>query len=104
MSRAVFYSTTEVAAATGLSYRVLDYWTRNNVIRPSVSDDRGSGSKREFSETDVAVLHAVARVVHDLGELDLQASQRLIGLLWEGLHERRMMIIDAGTITIQVER
>jgi len=50
------------------------------------------------------VLHAVARVVHDLGELDLQASQRLIGLLWEGLHERRMMIIDAGTITIQVER
>lgn len=102
MTRA--YSTLEVAAATGLSYRALDYWIRNNVIRPSVAGASGSGSRREFSEMDIAVLRAVGRVVEDLGDLGLQASVRLIGLLWEGLHQKQLMIIDAGTITINIDR
>ncbi len=47
------YGSTEIIEAIDITYRQLDYWTRRDFIRPSVQQARGSGSSREFSESDV---------------------------------------------------
>lgn len=59
------YSTVEAAAAAGLSYRQLDYWLRAGVLRSSITAADGSGSRRRFSEADVAAAR-VARQLRDL--------------------------------------
>ena len=49
------YSTHEVAALSGLTYRILDYWCRQGVIWPDV-EAHGSGS-RGLDLTALAVGH-----------------------------------------------
>ena len=43
------FSGTKAASIVGISYRQLDYWARTDLIRPSVSDAAGSGSRRLYS-------------------------------------------------------
>ena len=40
----------------GITYRQLDYWARTDLIRPSLADARGSGSRRRYSAEDIAML------------------------------------------------
>ena len=39
------FSGTQTAKVVGISYRQLDYWARTDLIRPSLSDAAGSGSR-----------------------------------------------------------
>lgn len=55
------YSSTEAAELAGISYRMLDYYVRQEVIVPTVASD-GSGSRREWSQADVDALVAMGRV------------------------------------------
>lgn len=68
---ATMYSTDEVAARTGLSYRMIDYWIRSrpDVFAPAQSA-RGSGSQRRFSETDVLRFGKAADLVRWLNEVN----------------------------------
>lgn len=52
-------TTTQAAAAAGITYRQLDYWTRAGVARPHV-DARGSGSQRVWTAPEVEVLKRMA--------------------------------------------
>ena len=45
--------TEELARRAGLSYRIVDYWVRQGVLRPSVAHGDGTGTKRRFSDRDV---------------------------------------------------
>lgn len=56
------YSTRQVCDAAGISYRQLDYWARLGLVRPSISDASGSGSRRRWSSHDLAVVRTVAAV------------------------------------------
>jgi hypothetical protein len=56
----------DVARATGLTFRQLDYWARTNFVRPSLEDAHGSGSWRRYSDDDVLVLCRVKRLL-DIG-------------------------------------
>lgn len=47
-------STGEVAERIGCSYRQLDYWIRVGHLQPPGAQD-GSGSHREWSETEIRV-------------------------------------------------
>lgn len=49
----------DVADATGVSYRQLDYWVRCGVIKPVVSA-AGSGSQRGFDDTETLVIDRLA--------------------------------------------
>jgi DNA-binding transcriptional MerR regulator len=40
------YSGTQAAKIVGITYRQLDYWARTDLVRPSLSDASGSGSRR----------------------------------------------------------
>lgn len=49
---ATTYSTADVCRLVGVSFRMVDYWIRREVIRPSV-EARGAGTHRRFIDRDV---------------------------------------------------
>ena len=58
-SSAEGYSGTKAANIVGISYRQLDYWARTDLIRPSLSDAAGSGSRRLYSYNDLLELRVI---------------------------------------------
>jgi DNA-binding transcriptional MerR regulator len=57
------YSGTQTASVVGISYRQLDYWARTDLIRPSLSDASGSGSRRRYSYTDLLELKTIKKLL-----------------------------------------
>ena len=57
------YSGTQTAKVVGISYRQLDYWARTDLIRPSLSDAKGSGSRRAYSYNDLLELKAIKKLL-----------------------------------------
>ncbi len=53
------FSGTHAAKVVGITYRQLDYWARTDLIRPSLSDASGSGSRRRYSYTDLLELRVI---------------------------------------------
>ena len=58
MSEAGF-SGTKAATIVGITYRQLDYWARTDLIRPSLTDAAGSGSRRLYSYRDLLELRVI---------------------------------------------
>jgi DNA-binding transcriptional MerR regulator len=55
----VGYSGTKAASIVGISYRQLDYWARTNLVRPSLTDANGSGSRRQYRYRDLLELRVI---------------------------------------------
>src|SRR3974377_1865027 len=53
----------QVCAVVGITYRQLDYWARTGLLRPSIADATGSGSKRRYSYGDVLELKVIKRLL-----------------------------------------
>ncbi|MEY4339864.1 MAG: hypothetical protein RLZ14_1714 [Actinomycetota bacterium] len=53
------FSGTRAAAIVGISYRQLDYWARTDLVRPSLADANGSGSRRQYSYRDLLELRVI---------------------------------------------
>lgn len=53
------FSGTQAIEIVGISYRQLDYWARTDLVRPSVADARGSGSRRHYSYRNLLELRMV---------------------------------------------
>ena len=53
------FSGTQAAKVVGITYRQLDYWARTDLIRPSLSDASGSGSRRKYSYSDLLELRVI---------------------------------------------
>ena len=53
------FSGTKAAAIVGISYRQLDYWARTNLVRPSLTDATGSGSRRKYGYRDLLELRVI---------------------------------------------
>lgn len=53
------FSGTQAAKVVGITYRQLDYWARTDLIRPSLSDASGSGSRRSYSYKDLLELRVI---------------------------------------------
>ena len=54
------YTTTEVLALTGITFRVLDYWLRSKVIVLAQNNRPGSGIPRVYTAEEV---EAIGRLV-----------------------------------------
>ena len=57
------FTSTEVLAASGISYRQLDYWATQRWIRASIDSGTGQGSIRRYSLQDVVVIATIAELV-----------------------------------------
>lgn len=53
------YSGTKAAKIVGITYRQLDYWTRTELVRPSLAVAEGSGSRRLYSYRDLLELRMI---------------------------------------------
>ena len=53
------FSGTQAAKIVGITYRQLDYWARTDLIRPSLAEAAGSGSRRKYSYRDLVELRII---------------------------------------------
>jgi DNA-binding transcriptional MerR regulator len=88
------YSGTKAANIVGISYRQLDYWARTDLVRPSLSDAHGSGSRRMYSYRDLLEL----RVIKSL--LDAGIKLESVRLAFRYLREHVDSDIAAATLVI----
>ena len=57
------YSGKAAADIVGITYRQLDYWARTDLVRPSLADAQGSGSRRSYSYRDLLELKAIKNLL-----------------------------------------
>ena len=53
------FSGTKAADIVGITYRQLDYWARTDLVRPSLADARGSGTRRSYGYRDLLELRMI---------------------------------------------
>jgi DNA-binding transcriptional MerR regulator len=53
------YSGHRAAEIVGITYRQLDYWARTDLVRPSLRDAGGSGTRRLYSYRDLLELRII---------------------------------------------
>src|SRR5688572_17093677 len=73
------YRGPQVCSIVGITYRQLDYWARTNLLRPSVSEARGSGTQRLYSYRDLLELKVIKRLL-DAG-ISLQSARKALDVL-----------------------
>jgi|TARA_B100001105_G_scaffold83656_1_gene66349 DNA-binding transcriptional MerR regulator len=77
------FSGKRTAELVGITYRQLDYWARTDLIRPSLADAQGSGSRRRYSYQDLLELKVVKTLL-DAG-IRLEMVREVFSYLRENL-------------------
>jgi DNA-binding transcriptional MerR regulator len=90
----VGYSGTRAAKVVGITYRQLDYWARTDLLRPSLNDAAGSGSRRRYSYNDLLELKAIKKL------LDAGIKLEQVRKVFEYLREHVSTDIAAAHIVI----
>ena len=79
------YSGAKAAEIVGITYRQLDYWARTDLVRPSLVDATGSGSRRRYSYRDLLELRVIKSLL-DAG-IKLESVREVFTYLKENLGE-----------------
>ena len=93
------YRGPQVCSIVGITYRQLDYWARTGLLRPSISDARGSGTQRRYSYGDLVQLKVIKRLL-DAG-ISLAQARRAIECLratGEDLATANLVIEEGRTV------
>ena len=77
------YRGPQVCKIVGITYRQLDYWARTDLLKPSISEARGSGTQRRYSYGDLLELKVIKRLLD--GGVSLQSARRAIQTLHDNL-------------------
>ena len=107
------YSGRDAADIVGITYRQLDYWARTDLIRPSLADAKGSGSRRRYSYRDLVELkmiktlldsgqklervRAAFEYLRDLGD-DLSSVQLVIAGEVGGLGDSKVVYLKTTDV------
>jgi len=89
----------QVCNIVGITYRQLDYWARTDLLRPSISDAKGSGSQRVYAYTDLVQLKVIKQLL-DAG-VSLRSTRRAIECLRSsgaGVSSASLVIADDRTV------
>jgi DNA-binding transcriptional MerR regulator len=89
----------------GITYRQLDYWARTDLLHPSISQARGSGSQRVYSYSDLLQLKVIKRLL-DAG-VSLQAARRAIDCLrssGDDLGSAQLVINDRNSVLAHTDQ
>jgi DNA-binding transcriptional MerR regulator len=93
------YRGPHVCNIVGITYRQLDYWARTDLLRPSISDARGSGTQRVYSYTDLLQLKVIKQLL-DAG-VSLRSTRKAIECLrasGESLSSASLLIADDRSV------
>lgn len=88
------HSGTDAARIVGITYRQLDYWARTDLVRPSLSDATGSGSRRRYSYRDLLELRMIKTL------LDAGIKLESVRTVFEYLREHVSTDIASAHIVI----
>jgi DNA-binding transcriptional MerR regulator len=79
------FSGKRTAEIVGITYRQLDYWARTDLVRPSLADANGSGSRRRYSYRDLLELKVIKSLL-DAG-IKLESVREAFAYLRDNLGE-----------------
>jgi DNA-binding transcriptional MerR regulator len=107
------FSGRRTAEIVGISYRQLDYWARTDLVRPSLVDAAGSGSRRSYSYRDLLELKVIKSLL-DSG-IKLESVRQVFAYVREQLGEdvtsanivisgRKSVLVKSGEELIDVLR
>jgi DNA-binding transcriptional MerR regulator len=85
MSVETSFSGKRTAEIVGITYRQLDYWARTDLVRPSLADANGSGSRRRYSYKDLLELKVIKTLL-DAG-IKLESVREVFSFMKEHLGE-----------------
>lgn len=89
------FSGKKAAEIVGITYRQLDYWARTDLIRPSLTDASGSGSRRLYAYGDLLELRIIKQLL-DAG-LKLESVRDVFAEL------RRLVGDDIASANLVIE-
>src|SRR4029450_3057075 len=95
------YSGREAADIVGITYRQLDYWARTDLVRPSLADAKGSGSRRRYSYRDLLELKGIKSLI-DAG-IRLESVREVFAYLREHLGDdiaSAHLVISGSTVVL----
>lgn len=99
------FSGVMTAKVTGISYRQLDYWARTELIRPSLIDASGCGSRRSYSYRDLLELKLIKRLLD--GGVDLKMIRQAFSYIRENLGDdvdsANVVIGPTGTVVVRTD-
>ncbi len=96
------YSGDEARKIVGITYRQLDYWARTELIRPSLTDASGSGTRRRYTYRDLLKLKAIKALI-DAG-IRLALIRKVFDFLEEKLDEDVVqvnLVIQGTSVMVQ---
>ena len=96
------YTGKRTAEIVGITYRQLDYWARTDLLRPSVVDAAGSGSRRSYNYQDLLELKVIKTLL-DAG-IRLETVRGIFEYLRNELGEdvASANLVISGTTTVLV--
>lgn len=99
------FSGARTAEIVGITYRQLDYWARTDLVRPSLEDARGSGSRRRYTYRDLLELKAIKSLL-DAG-IKLETVREVFHYLREQMDEdvttANLVIQGSNSVVIQTD-
>jgi len=97
------FSGKRAAEIVNISYRQLDYWARTDLIRPSLADAQGSGSRRRYSYRDLIELKLV-KMLLDAGhrlENIREAFQYIRDQLGEDISSSKLVLAGNSAVLVR---
>ena len=98
------FSGKRAAEIVGITYRQLDYWARTDLIRPTLTDASGSGSRRLYSYPDLLELRIVKQLL-DAGiklEMVRQVFAELRRLVGVEIASAKL-VIDGSSVALALD-
>ncbi len=94
------FSGPTVCRLTGVTYRQLDYWARTDLVTPSITPAKGSGSKRTYSYADVLEVKVIKSLLYSGLSLarTRQAVECLRSALGADLASSSLVMSDSGSV------
>ena len=97
------FSGKRTADIVDITYRQLDYWARTDLVRPSLADAQGSGSRREYSYRDLLELKVIKSLL-DSG-IRLEQVRKVFAYLRNNLGEdvasANLVIDGSSSVLVQ---
>ncbi|MGH9209161.1 MAG: MerR family transcriptional regulator [Acidimicrobiales bacterium] len=97
------YSGKRAAEIVDISYRQLDYWARTDLIRPSLADAHGSGTRRRYSYRDLIELKLVKTLLDSGNRLETvrDAFQYIRDQLGEDLSSAKLVVAGNSVVLVR---
>jgi hypothetical protein len=94
-----------VCDLAGITYRQLDYWARQGLVVPSITEAHGSGTQRRYSRCDV-VCARVVKTLSTSGFGQVNRCAPIVDLLrekWDLLDDSSFLVVSGRDVRLLLD-